>query len=253
VAAALRNLSRFAAVAAGIAMGAASLVGDSRAPLPSRLLWAWERPTDLSSAPAGVGIAYLAGTIRLSSGRMASTPRLQPLAARPDAAMVAVVRIETDGRAAAAADLEERTAREVLALCGRAPRVSGVQVDFDATAAERSFYSGMLAKLRRVVPERWTLSITALASWCLGDPWIRALPIDDAVPMLFRMGADARTIRAQLESGRDFSLPVCRASLGVSLDEPLALPAGRRIYLFSPTGWNPATIAEAARRFGGLR
>jgi hypothetical protein len=234
-------------------MGAASLIGDARLPLPSRLLWAWERPTDLSSAPAGVGIAYLAGTITLSSGRMASTPRLQPLAVRPDAVMVAVVRIESDGRAAASAALEERTAREVLALCGRAPRVSGVQVDFDAAATERSFYSGMLARLRRILPVRWALSITALASWCLGDPWIRALPIDDAVPMLFRMGADARTIRAQLAAGRDFALPVCRASLGVSLDEPLALLTGRRIYLFSPAGWNPATIAEAARRFGGLR
>jgi hypothetical protein len=126
-------------------------------------------------------------------------------------------------------------------------------VDFDAVASERPFYSGLLSRLRRALPARWSLSITALASWCLGDPWIGALPIDDAIPMLFRMGADARAIRARLGSGRDFALPVCRASLGVSLDEPLALPAGRRIYVFSPTGWSPATIAEAARPLGGPR
>jgi hypothetical protein len=91
--------------------------------------------------------------------------------------------------------------------------------------------------------------MTALASWCLGDPWIRGLPVDEAVPMLFQMGPDSRDIRRRLASGDDFSLPVCRTSIGLSLDEPLArVPPGRRRYVFSPRGWNEAATAQVVRR-----
>ena len=250
---------RFASVALVALVGVLVAAGGHdqaqalRQPLPSRLLWAWERPTDLSSLPPGVGVAYLAGTIRLSGNTLVSRPRLQLLAVPPLATVVAVVRIESDTRRTVAPtpELEDRTAHEVVALCGRSPGIAGVQIDFDATVGDRPFYGPVLARLRRLLPPAWSLSITALASWCLGDPWIRDLPIDDAVPMLFRMGRDAQGIRARIEAGQDFTLPVCRASLGVSLDEPLAsMPASRRLYVFSPAGWNAANIARATGRLG---
>ncbi len=88
------------------------------------------------------------------------------------------------------------------------------------------------------------MSITALASWCTGDPWIAGLPVDEAVPMLFRMGADRATILGDLQSGMDFSLQVCRTSVGISTDEPMPpFPRGRRVYAFTPRAWIADTFA----------
>jgi hypothetical protein len=90
--------------------------------------------------------------------------------------------------------------------------------------------------------------MTALASWCLGDPWVRSLPVSDAVPMLFRMGAGEPK-----EMRRDFSVAVCRASVGVSTDEiPYAIPHARRIFVFDPHAWTPEAYRAAlafTRRF----
>jgi hypothetical protein len=254
----LRSSAAAMLLVASIGVAATTANGQAQAgrrPLPARMLWAWERPTDLSSLPADAGVAYLAGTVRLSGDVVAATPRLQPLVVAPAAVVVAVVRIESAGRqpAAPSAALAERTAREVAALVDRAPRVSGVQIDFDAGVTDRALYADVLARLRRRLPPAWSLSITALASWCLGDPWIRNLPIDDAVPMLFRMGVGAAGVRERLAAGADFALGACRSSVGVSLDEPLTVPVGRRVYVFSPSGWNARTIAEATARGGWLR
>ncbi len=91
------------------------------------------------------------------------------------------------------------------------------------------------------------LTITALTSWCQGDPWIRDLPVAEAVPMLFRMGAGGAW------NGQDFSIPLCRGSLGLATDElPPITPRGRRLYFFHPRQWTPAAyqgiIGEARRR-----
>jgi len=70
--------------------------------------------------------------------------------------------------------------------------------------------------------------------------------VDEAIPMLFRMGADGGAVRSRLDAGQDFSLAVCRASLGVSLDEPAGrLPSDRRRYVFNPKAWNERAVARA--------
>jgi hypothetical protein len=214
------------------------------------MLWAWERPENFPPLPPGVGVAYLAGSLFLVDSDVETRTRMQPLVVAPGTPLVAVVRIEFD--AARPADLSraqaERAARALLAL-GRRPAVGGLQVDFDATVAQRPFYTQLLADLRRAMPADWPLSITALASWCLGDPWIRTLPIDEAVPMLFQMGPDGRPIRERLAAGQDFSLPVCRESVGVSLQEPLTgLWPARRRYVFTTGRWNQVAVAQASRR-----
>jgi hypothetical protein len=61
----------------------------------------------------------------------------------------------------------------------RRPGISGIQVDFDATASERRFYRELVIDLRRLLPDSVPLSITALASWCLDDNWISGLPADE--------------------------------------------------------------------------
>lgn len=215
--------------------------------LPRVLLWAWERPVRFPALPSTVGVAYLAGTLVLAHDDVIERPRLQPLVVSPSTRMAAVVRIEVDERRRPPlTDAQaHRAAERILTLASR-PRVIALQIDFDATSRERPFYAALLARLRRLMPADWPLSITALASWCLGDPWIRDVPVDEAIPMLFRMGADGGAVRSRLDAGQDFSLAVCRASLGVSLDEPAGrLPSDRRRYVFNPKAWNERAVAQA--------
>ena len=192
---------------------------------------------------------------------MVVRPRLQPLRVPADTTLIAVVRIEAlpphpngprgVGEATLSAPQREAAAR-AIAAAAEFPGTTGLQVDFDATLSERAFYRDLLSDLRAQLPPELSLSVTALASWCLGDDWLDDLPIDDAVPMLFRMGTGEREFHAHLNAGGDFRAPVCRQSLGVSTDEPLEhLPAGRRLYIFSPHPWTPTGVQlaiEEARR-----
>ena len=206
--------------------------------IPRLVLWAWEEPEDLRFVETDrVGVAFLASSVNLVGNKTNIRPRFQRLLVPNDAKLIALVRIEA--RQDATLDSQQRDAviRNVVALSSL-PRVSAVQIDFDATKSQRAFYQDVLVHLRDALPRSTPISITALASWCMGDNWIGSLPIDEAVPMLFRLGAGTNEAAAWLASGRDFSAPICRDSLGVSTDEPWTkLPAGRRIYVFRTKPW----------------
>src|SRR6185503_13236026 len=101
----------------------------------------------------------------------------------------------------------------------------------------------LLHAVRRELPPATPLSITALASWCMQDDWLGDLPIDEAVPMLFRMGRSEPARDGVIDRLR---APACRGAIGTSLDEPLTMSRGRkRLYVFNPRQWTTATIAEA--------
>ena len=209
--------------------------------LPHIVLWAWERPEDLRFIdPQKVAVAFLASSIELSGDRVLVQPRLQPLRIPEGTTLIGVVRITTDIRSIPllSAGQMRVTAGDILKII-RTADVRGIQIDFDATKSERPFYHELLTALRRKLPDSISLSITALASWCLYDTWIADLPLDDAVPMLFRLGPDRLQILGRLKAGGDFSIPICRHSVGISTDEPVpAIPSNRRIYIFSPHPWS---------------
>jgi hypothetical protein len=159
--------------------------------------------------------------------------------------MIPVVRIETDWQSDPALSPGQRTeaARAIARLADYSS--AAIQIDFDATRSQRAFYRDLLADLRGRLPDSIPLSITALASWCIYDDWIADLPVDEAVPMLFRMGADSEEVAAYLRRGGDFAPAISRSSVGIAVDEPaIAAPAGRRVYVFSPHAW---TREEAAK------
>jgi hypothetical protein len=215
--------------------------------LPATILWAWERPEKLDFIdPQKIGVAFLAKTIYLRGDRMISRPRLQPLVVPAGAAVIAVARIESDRTTSPTLSVEQikETAAEISEL-GSLPNVVMVQVDFDATRSERAFYRELLNALRAKLPPSIGLSITALASWCKGDNWLDDLPVDEAVPMLFRMGIERKQFLSQLAAGEGFSSHPCQASAGVSTDEPLAqLPGVQRLYVFNPASWSPEAVNQ---------
>jgi hypothetical protein len=211
------------------------------------MLWAWERREDLSFIdPRKVGVAYLACTLYLSGDRVLARPRQHPLIVPRDSIVIAVVRIETDRLPAPTMSPRQRTeaARAIARMADYVP--AAIQIDFDATRSQRAFYRDLLTDLRSRIPDSMPLSITALASWCIYDDWIAALPVDEAVPMLFRMGADSGEIAAYLQRGGDFMPAISRSSVGIAIDEPaIAAPAKRRVYIFSPRAWTREEAAKA--------
>ncbi|HST21853.1 MAG TPA: DUF3142 domain-containing protein [Blastocatellia bacterium] len=226
---------------------------DRMSEFPEIILWAWERPEDLRFINTDeVGVAFLARTIYLQNDKAIIRPRLQPLSVLPETKLIAVARIESN-RSARLSPAERAQAVTAIAELARNETVAAIQIDFDARSSEREFYRDLLTDLRRELPSRVRLSITALASWCMGDNWLTDLPIDEAVPMLFRMGVDRPNILARLEAGTDFSARIARHSLGLSTDESLtALPAGRRVYVFNPRSWSKQSaqkIVEEVRKW----
>ncbi len=221
-----------------------------RPALPAMMLWAWERSEDFRFLkPGEAGVAFLARTVALGPRSVQVRSRRNPLVTTPGTALVAVVRLELHH-----AKLEGRQVVQVAAAIHdlwALPGIQGLQIDFDATRSQRPFYRELLRRLRASQPRGLSLSMTALGSWCLGDPWIRDLPVDEAVPMLFRMGPESNAVRQALARQGDFTVPLARTSVGFSLDEAfLPVPRGRRIYIFNPQSWTERDFRTVKARLG---
>jgi hypothetical protein len=212
--------------------------------VPPVVLWAWERPEDLRFIDvATTGVAWLDRTITLRGARIDVRLRRQPLHVATGTTLIGVVRIEADTDAGHEAD-PVRVA--VAAAAAVRPRLSALQIDFDAVASQRELYRRILDEVRRRIPPDLPLSITALASWCTDDPWLGDLPVDEAVLMLFEMGVDRASILRRVEDGRPFGSPRCRGAIGVSTREPLRrLPSFDRAYVFNHRPWTPVDVAAA--------
>jgi hypothetical protein len=231
--------------------GAGSSPSARMAGFPRLFLWAWERPEQLDFInPREVGVAFLSKTIYLREDKVIERPRMQPLKVPQGTTLIAVVRIEAARDAPPLLTATQR-AEIVAALveAAGAPNVSALQIDFDALESERRFYQSLLQDLRPRLPQAMPLSITALASWCIDDNWLDGLPVDEAVPMLFRMGLDERRIKSYLKEGGAFRSPLCRLSSGVATDEPVNLTSpGARTYVFHTQAWTYGSVRRAIER-----
>lgn len=210
---------------------------------PPKILWAWERPENLEFLDAHeFGVAFLAQTLELQGGETIINPRRQPLKVNPAVKLIAVTRIETGKRTGEKADLSDSQIGKIVEAILKTTamkNISAVQIDFDAAASERDFYRRLLENLRQKLPNGFPLSITTLASFCLDDDWIRDLPVDEFVPMIFRLGADEKIVKNFLAGGNDFPNSRCRTSYGIAADEPIKanLPEPRRVYFFNVRSW----------------
>lgn len=211
--------------------------------MPPKILWAWEREEDLRFLDVkNFGVAFLAQTLVLETDELIYKPRRQPLKLAPETYLIAVTRIETSRDNSKRPNLTAEQRKKVVIYIKKTlelPNIKAVQIDFDALASERNFYRNLVLDLKKDLPENFPLSITALASWCVGDAWFNDFPVDEAVPMAFDMGADDKTIREFLSKENDWNEPLCRASYGISIDEPLKVnfKPNRRFYYFKSKAW----------------
>ena len=127
-----------------------------------------------------------------------------------------------------------------------------VQVDFEVRASERQVLLDVLADVRRGLPRTTLLSMTALASWCDTERWLDRAPVDEIVPMLFRMQEAGDALRNRLAAGGDFRNPRCRSAFAVSTDTPVVrAPRGRRVYLFNRRSWTEADFRKVRAEVEG--
>jgi hypothetical protein len=233
----------------GLAMrpDAAPHISTRMSVLPPVTLWSWERREDLRGLDARrFAIAYLDQTLTIDLSVHRETRR-NPILLSSGAVRIPVVRIEPL-RHAIFNDVNREAVVQAILLSAEEPHIAALQIDFDATASERGFYRDVLAEIRQRMPAALPLSMTALASWCSYDDWLGNLPVEEAVPMMFRMEPDRR--RAPRD-GYDFVIrePLCRGAVGVSTGEPWpAGMLGKRLYVFSDEGWRAEKPAEPERR-----
>ena len=221
------------------------------ADFPPVILWAWEQEANLDFLDAKkYGVAFLAQTLEMKSDEILINPRRQQLRVKPEIALIAVTRIEP----LESPTLSDKQKNEIISLILKTldlKNVRAIQIDFDAAVSQRDFYQSLLKDLRQKLPENMPLSITALASFCIGDRWLFEAPVDEAVPMIFRMGADDQAVKNYLANGGDFKVKICRQSYGVSLDEAVRMnfDKSRRLYVFNPLQWKPADTVKIEENF----
>jgi hypothetical protein len=221
------------------------------AEMPPKILWAWERPEDLRFLDAkAFGVAFLAQTLTLSGDDVQFRPRRQPLELPDGIYVIAVTRIETRQDAAKRPAFSDEQRKRIVNLIKKTlelPNVKAIQTDFDVLVSERKFYRALINDLKKELPENTPLTITSLASWCVGDHWFNDFPIDEAVPMAFEMGADSERIRDFLAKGNDWNEPLCRGSYGISVDDPLVntnFKPNRRFYYFKSSAWTKSDLEK---------
>jgi hypothetical protein len=233
------------AAAAAMIVALVTIAGDPIVvPRPAIVLWAWERPEDLRFSGPGIGVAVLAGSVILAGQNVRVTGRRYPALTLPGQRIVGVVHVEIDRREPLVWSPSQREAAiaRILSLADNI-QFAEIQIDFEVRASERHVLLDVLRALRSGLPADRKLSMTALASWCDTERWLASVPVEEVVPMLFRMGSAGENLKRRLAAGGDFGDRNCRTSLGVAVDTPpYGLPPGRQIYIFNPHSWDPETL-----------
>lgn len=235
-----------------LGLAVAACQPEAPGPPSTLVIWAWERPEDLRFAGAEAEVAVQTGFVELSGEQVRDRGRHFPLEVeRPPDTAIVHVEIDQGEPLAWTTRLRSRVAAAILHHA-RAFPARRVQVDFEVRASERQVLLEVLEDVRRGLPRGTLLSMTALASWCDTERWLDRAPVDEIVPMLFRMQEAGDALKNRLAAGGDFRNPRCRSAFAVSTDTPVVrAPRGRRVYLFNPRSWTEADFRKVRAEVEG--
>lgn len=213
------------------------------------VLWVWERPENLYFLKdKNVTFAYLSGTVTKTNEGLVYYPRRQPLRIPDNSKTIAVVRIEdkSDKYEFSNQDLLD-ISEYIVRSCQEKETNLSCQIDFDAVESQTDFYKKLVISVREQLSKDIRLSVTALVSWCTSNnPWFVDLPLDEVVPMFFRLGKDENLYWQKIKDGSLKLNLVCQKSVGVATDEPMPNKVyleNKPIYIFNNVYWSPANWA----------
>jgi hypothetical protein len=209
----------------GIGTAGSAASTQKQAP-PQLILWSWYEGGDFNFVDNNVGVAYLALSLRFEGrDQVIPSPRRVPIHIPSRTYQMAVIRLNfpswNKNQIPAFSNTQRDLAVRMVAEIAEFSKTRAIQIDFDAPSSARPFYRQLLFGVRQRLGPDVFLSITALASWC-EDPksWLAGLPVDEIVPMAFRMGPATGSITTMLNRGGEFSFPGCRNSIGIELPNP---------------------------------
>lgn len=210
------------------------------------VLWVWERPENLYFLKdKNVNFAYLSGTVTKKDENIEYYFRRQPLRIPDKRKTISVVRIEDKSKSHKFEDKDIKEISDyVVKSCTEKTTNVSCQIDFDATESQIEFYKKLVVNVRNKLPKEMKLSLTALVSWCTNDEsWFKDLPIDEVVPMFFRLGKDNNVYWQKIEKGELKLNQICQKSIGIATDEPLPNKTylqNKPIYIFNSDYWSTA-------------
>lgn len=202
--------------------------------MPREFWWYWDRPAEQLPAPApGVGAAVLVTHVIFSGQGYTLQPRRSALRLPHGIVTMPVIHVEVDPGRPFAANAAQSNAL-LAGVLGAVQRGSStwVQLDFEARRSQREFWRTAVQRIKAALPSGVRLSVTALASWCYEDRWIGDAPVDEIVPMYFRLKQARQDYL--LRSSVGVSEPRCATAYGVADDEPdwsVVLPGRRYVFL----------------------
>lgn len=238
-----------------------AVASESKIALPNKVIWAWQRPENLQFInPQEFGVAYLACRALLTENKVVYHWRNQSLRLPDKIAVAPTIRIDVDTKNAPKLNDEQiESLLKVIEQIAHRPGIAEIQIDFDARVTEREFYRKLLNALRQRIPGT-PISITALASWCLFDSWIKDLPVDETIPMMFSLGQEREKILYYFKTHKSFLFEGCCKSLGISIEDAevngIMIPLVKerkipvRIFVFSKTAWNEKKIQSVRNLLG---
>ncbi|WP_411879163.1 hypothetical protein [Polaromonas sp. YR568] len=207
--------------------------------------WLWDRtwPSRFQSAE----LAVLVHNIELRGSSLRERPRLQVPVLALSTRVTPVVHVEfnlleTPVQPAAFND----AIRDAVVSAAQMSTSGWVQLDYEARPRGREAYLQLVRDIRRALPAKMRLSVTALAWWCQGGAWLDTLAADEVVPMMFRMGPDAQRLRTLVREQPGKLHPRCRGpAVGLARQEPQLNDISQRYarrYWFDYKGWKDTDL-----------
>lgn len=219
------------------------------ASLAHGVAWIWPD----SNGPGGDSTHYgeaavLVESLVLRAGSIERGGRTQPLALPAGVRLVPVVHVEAAADAPADLTPAQRDVIVAAALRHAATATAGaglLQLDFEAPFRQHDTYRTLVAAIRKALPADVRLSVTALAHWCSQGDWLDRLPVDEVVPMLYRLGPHADDWRRRFAQNDAGLARRCRGpALGFATNDPpptTLLARTIRPYWFDEAAWsNPS-------------
>jgi hypothetical protein len=230
------------------------------------VLWAWDTPNDMSFlastkslAGTNLSIAAYVGTITIQGTHFEIKKFNKHLIIPDSVPSFPVIRIESH-RGLPDNQILDSLTSAIAAMQNDYPGPNyKIQIDYDASLSERPFYRALLRSLKAKLKPGTTLSVTALASWCLDDRWLTREDCDEAVAMLFSMGPGQASYfrlltksHGKLSAGVGLATAVAisasEASTNLRLKNTAVFDDWKKVYIFDSLPWKVDTLTRITRQ-----
>lgn len=209
---------------------------------PTIVLWSWQVSDDLSFIdPNNTAVAPLLATIQVDCfSRLTIQPRINHLITPKNTILIPVFRLRI-----APTLLDDDVVKQIVnVILSMSKQSQLIQLDWDVKYSQRTLYKNIIERLTQNLRK---IALATLASNCTCDKWLESLPIEYAVPMLYRGGRDESrdfamtTIKEVFKRTGRWRIKKCRNNVGLIVNDEIYKPQNHRLFVFNKLRWNKST------------